>query len=208
MQIDSHTKFVKHWDTKLKHMLTLLPEPAILTQYPTEYEICSKVETNKVRSGLYIKGFSPLDGFTRIHSKYTYEQRQYPYTSKAWSACFSFSKGTIVKDAPYDSECPYLFFGEEFYITLMLFTRGYYFFSPNENIVFTLFNRKYRRTFWQDIPENKRINIQSRELIWNRILNNINMGTSRSIEQYMKFSDIESIKDKKMAKCAKTLRTN
>ena len=37
MQIDSHMRVVKNWDTKLKHMLNLLPEPAVLTQYPPEY---------------------------------------------------------------------------------------------------------------------------------------------------------------------------
>lgn len=213
LQIDSHSRLIKNWDTKLIHMLSLVPEPAVLTQYPPGYNFNDVYDRNKIRSGLYVQGFSPIDGFTRIQSHYTKDLRNFPYTSKAWSACFSFSKGSIVKDAPYDGNLEFLFFGEEMDITLRLFTRGYYFYSPNESVVFTMFDRKYRRTFWQDIDKKyrKKKELKSISVLRERIFesskktgNIYGLGDIRTLEDYEKFSDIEDILSKKMKHSAKT----
>lgn len=215
LQIDSHTRLIKDWDIKLKHMLSIVPEPAVLTQYPPPYDIKGMYDRNKIRSGLYVQGFSPIDGFTRIQSHYTKDIRHFPYTSKAWSACFSFSKGSIVKDAPYDGSLEFLFFGEEMDITLRLFTRGYYFYSPNESVVFTLFNRKYRRTFWQDIDKKYRKEKETNSIknLNDRIFklsdntdSIYGLGNIRTLDEYEKFSDIKSILSKKMKKTAKTFK--
>lgn len=209
LQIDSHSQFIKNWDSTLIWMLKLLPEPAVLTQYPPEYNNNGIYDKTKMRSGIYVQGFSPVDGFFRIQSNYTKDIRNIPYISRAWSACFSFSKGTMVKDAPYDPNLEFLFFGEEMDITLRLFTRGYYFYSPHINIIFTLFDRKYRRTFWQDIPKYNRVQKEriSIELLSNRMFiknEPYGLGNIRTIEKYCKFADIESIQKKKMNKYAKT----
>jgi hypothetical protein len=153
LQIDSHTMFVKDWDTILIKMLTTLPELSVLTQYPPEYDIDKRTfNTKKLRSGLYVEGINPKDGFTRIQSEYYKGRRNKstPFKSEAWGACFSFSKYHILMDAPYDPYLPYLFFGEELDITLRLFTRGWQFFSPHKNVVFTSFKRAHRNTFWGD----------------------------------------------------------
>ncbi len=210
LQIDSHSRFVKNWDIKLKHMLELLPHPAVLTQYPLEYtKENQKLDTHLIRSGLYIQGFGPKDGFTRIQSDIIgYRNRRfYPYTSKAWSACFSFSKGSIVKDAPYDITLHHLFFGEELDITLKLYTNGYYIFSPHRSIVFTLFKRDYRRTYWEDIPQSQRHSkeLESMQKIWKKILNN-DYGKIRSIDDYMKYACIKSFEELTLRKNAKSFR--
>lgn len=213
LQIDSHMRTIKNWDTILKHMLELVPEPAVLTQYPPEYNI-NKIDPNIIRSGLYIQGFGLKDRFTRIQSdiiNYN-NRRNFPYTSKAWSACFSFSKGTIIKDAPYDPTFEHLFFGEELDITLKLYTRGYYFFSPHISVFYTYFKRNYRRTYWQDIPSSKREPLEemSRHRLWKRILNNeigpTTFGIIRTIKEYMDFANISSFTESKLDPKAKTFR--
>ncbi len=155
MQIDSHSRFVEGWDTKLKHMLNLLPDKSVLTQYPPNYDLNDgSFDIDKIRSGLYIQGFGVPDKMTRVQSDIINSpklRQNFPYTSKGWAACFSFSKGNIVKDAPYDPLLPHLFFGEELDITLRLYTRGWHFFSPHENVIFTSFKRDHRRTYWQDL---------------------------------------------------------
>lgn len=231
LQIDSHMRCIKNWDSILKHMLELVPEPAVLTQYPPEYGIdqlycketaavCCVIKTtdeinpDKIRSGLYIQGFGLKDRFTRIQSDLIRpkDRRYFPYTSKAWAACFSFSKGNIVKDAPYDPTFEHLFFGEELDITLKLFTRGYYFFSPHISVFYTYFKRNYRRTYWQDIPAEERepLEEKSRHKLWKRILNNETgpdaFGTIRSVKDYMKFAQIESFLDSKLSPNAKAFR--
>lgn len=217
LQLDSHMRTVQNWDTILKHMLDLLPEPAVLTQYPPEYkpdknDFC---DPDIIRSGLYIQGFSPKDRFTRIQSDIIgieEKRRFYPYTSKAWAACFSFSKGNIVKDAAYESDFEYLFFGEELDITLKLFTRGYYLFSPYISVFYTLFKRDYRRTYWQDIPEESRKSkeILSRKKLMDRITgvgkNESVYGNVRTVDDYMKYACIKDFKECKLELYAKAFR--
>jgi len=201
LQIDSHMRCIKHWDTILKDMLELLPQPAVLTQYPPEYETNSPLDPSKIRSGLYIQGFGLKDRFPRIQSDLVNYVSYYPYISKAWAACFSFSKGSIIKDAPYDQTLEYLFFGEELDITLKLFYKGYYFFSPHISVFYTKFNREYRRTFWEDIPKEVRepLEEKSRHILWKRIL-------TQDTSEYMKFADILSFVDSKMHPNAKTFK--
>lgn len=213
LQLDSHTRAVNNWDTILKHMLDLLPVPSVITQYPSEYDLTETTYPDKVRSGLYIQGFGTKDRFTRIQSNLAIGRHYYPYTSKAWSACFSFSKGDIVKDGPYDQTFEHLFFGEELDITLKLYTRGYYFFSPHIPVFYTHFKRNYRRTYWEDIPVSERSEKEeeSRNRLWRRILNNEvgpdALGTTRTVKDYMKFADIDSFLGSIMNKKAKTFRT-
>jgi hypothetical protein len=243
LQIDSHMRVIKDWDYILKNMINVLPEPAVLTQYPPEYSIESTddLNTNITRSGLYIQGFGPYDRSTRIQSDLFDIQKEperkvnYPYTSRGWSACFSFSKGSIVKDAPYDPYLPHMFFGEELDITLRLFTRGYYFFSPHKTVIFTTFERNYRTTYWEDSSylQRKLFEACSRKRLCyklgtdfipekykntfpiyctigdNLLLKNIDkysLGKKRSIEDYKTFSDIMSFKKLRLNKTAKTFR--
>lgn len=214
LQIDSHMRCIKYWDHILKNMLNLLPEPAVLTQYPPEYNIDNDHIPNTIRSGLYVQGFGKLDKFTRIQSDIIKleNKRYYPYTSRAWSACFSFSKGSIVNDAPYDITLKHLFFGEELDITLKLFTRGYYLFSPHISVFYTYFKRNYRNTYWNDIPKSIRtpLEILSRYTLHKRIneyhIGKHAYGNIRSIKDYMKFAHIDDFKKCKMNKNAKTFR--
>lgn len=215
LQIDSHMRTIKNWDTVLKHLINLVPEPAVLTQYPPEYSLeTNNLDPNKIRSGLYIQGFGPKDHFTRIQSDFInpVNKRNFPYTSKAWSACFSFSRGNIVKDAVYESTFEYLFFGEELDITLKLFTRGYYFFSPHISVFYTLFKRSHRATYWLDIPIDQRQYLEEKSInkLWKRILNYEKgpcaYDTVRTIKDYMKFADIISFENSKLSTKAKAFR--
>lgn len=225
LQIDAHMRAIPKWDTILKHILRLLPEPAVLTQYPPEYmrkrtgpegtgtggTYEEYIDRTVVRSGLYIQGFGVKDRFTRIQSDIINNpDRHFPYTSKAWSACFSFSKGTLINDAPYDETLEHLFFGEEMDITLRLFTRGYYFYSPHVTVFYTFFKRHLRRTYWQDIPASIRepLELRSRIELRRRIHEGIDgyYGTVRTLKEYMKFADIEDIRKCKLSPCAKAFR--
>lgn len=217
LQIDSHMRTVKHWDTKLINMLKLLPKPAVLTQYPPEYSLeTGEFDPNTVRSGLYIQGFGHIDKFTRIQSDivekrckhFGFIKQYYPYVSRAWAACFSFSEGSIAKDAPYDIELEHLFFGEELDITLKLYTRGYNLYSPHVSIFYTMFDRKYRPTHWQDIPLSTRENaeLRSRCILHSRIQSGETYGSVRSVQDYMRFAQIKNFSKCMMEPDAKTFR--
>ena len=148
LQIDSHTFFLKHWDTILKRTLNKLPNKSCLTQYLPE------INNIKLRGQLKVIEIDKIDSFTRINSDYTEDSSKIFY-SNSWSASFSFSYGDICIDAPVDPYTPNLFFGEEMDITLRLYTRNWNFYSPNYIIGCTNFDRSYRKTFWENINYNK-----------------------------------------------------
>lgn len=172
MQIDSHTRVVRHWDTELVSMLEDLPPRSVLTQYPPEYREGGKCDINQVRSELYVECFG-RDRFTRIQSEFVPSGDKLPgvFVSEAWAACFSFSTYHIVLDAPYDPYTPYLFFGEELDITLRLWTRGWNFYSPGRSLVFTDFSRKNRKTIWSDHEQHthNEVRFLSNLRIYNRL---------------------------------------
>ncbi len=159
LQIDSHTRLIKSWDTILKNQLDLCPNPdkAVLTQYPLEFDNVPKKDRGdpikenwrigKMRSGLYIDKFGP-EGFTRIQSDYTDEIERSPYPGVGWAAGFSFSKGKFITDVPVDPYL-YLFFGEQMDIIIRGYCAGYDFYSPTLTIAYHIYTRDHRPTFWQ-----------------------------------------------------------
>ena len=83
-------------------------------------------------------------------------------------ACFSFSSGNLCREARYDYQTPFLFFGEEQDISQRAHTHGWKFYSPNENICWTTFDRSYRPTFWEN-PIADDLAALSRLRIWYRL---------------------------------------
>lgn len=226
LQIDSHTRMIKGWDTILKEQLNDCPSSKpVLTQYPLEYNVLKnekdqgdpvkeKWQIDKLRSGMYIQKFDDPDGFTRIQSDYTEEIRKYPFKSTTWAAGFSFSKGNFIIEAGYDPYTPFLFFGEEMDIAARAFTHGWDFFSPSKTVIFHNYKREHRSTFWEK-PEQKNLEILSRFRIYVRLgyinvnllpekykfilikLENWPLGTERTLEEWEKMCKMD-IKTEKM----------
>lgn len=214
LQLDSHTRLIKSWDTILKNQLSLLPNPdkSVLTQYPNEYKnIRNKNKRNdpieeqwdrgKLRGGMYIQKIEK-EGFTRIQSDYTTEGQRVPFKSYGWAAGFSFSKGRFIADVPID---PYLFlfFGEQMDIAIRAFTSGYDLYSPSVEIAYHIYSRDHRKTFWE-LTHQKPLEVLSRFRLYYKlgmikevnipkeyraILNNVNdygLGSIRTLEEYEK----------------------
>ena len=62
----------------------------------------------------------------------------------------------FLKDVPYDPWLPYIFEGEEMLLSARLWTNGYNFYMPNENICFHQYSdnkdKNYKRPlYWEDI---------------------------------------------------------
>lgn len=217
LQIDSHTRLIKSWDTILINQLNMCtnPEKSILTQYPLEFNNVSKQFRNdpikekwnmgKQRNGLYIQKIGK-EGFTRIQSDYTQDIVRQPYKSIGWAAGFSFSKGTIVKDVPIDPYL-YLFFGEQMDMAIRAYTHGYDLYSPTQTIAYHIYSRDHRKTFWELIHQ-KPLEILSRFRIYVKLgmirkrnipkeyrsilidLDKYNLGHERTLEEYEKEAKI------------------
>lgn len=167
LQIDSHTKFVKSWDTILKNMLNKLPEKSCLSNYVSTFDIkTGEINKRPLRGPMY-KYKRDNDGFDRYTSDYCVNMVK-PMISHGWSGCFSFSSSQIILDAPYDPNVPFLFFGEEMDIYERLKSRNWTMYVPNVPICFTSFDRSYRKTFWEH-SACKRIRYYSVKRVKNRL---------------------------------------
>ena len=150
LQIDSHTKFLTMgWDTILKKMLKLLPDKSCLSNYVPSFNYkTGKLNGLSLRGPMKIVKIDQKDKFMRFNSQYV-KTMDKPMKSYGWSGCFSFSSSYIIIDAPYDPYVPFLFFGEEMDIYLRLCSKAWTMYVPNVPICATVFDRSYRKTFWE-----------------------------------------------------------
>jgi hypothetical protein len=145
MQIDSHSKFVKDWDTKLLKMIKNIPDSkAVLSNYPNDWDTVNENDnTIPVFCDLTFEEkiikpkatlITPNDDFNTI---------------PIISGCFFFTKGTFLNDVPYDPELPHLFHGEEILFSIRLWTHGYNFYAPNERIIYHYYYRNDEPKYWE-----------------------------------------------------------
>jgi len=59
---------------------------------------------------------------------------------------------TIIEEVPYDPHLPHLFFGEESSIAVRLWTKGWDFYAPGQNIIYHLWERDHRPNF-RELPD-------------------------------------------------------
>lgn len=171
LQIDSHTRFVKNWDIILRNEINMVGPLSCLSNYVSTFDInTGNVIKSPLRGPMYVTEIDPKDGFPRFNSSYVKENTyKTPPVSKGWSGCFSFSSSQLINDAPYDPNTPFLFFGEEIDIYTRLHKHGWTMYVPTKPICFTLFDRSYRKTFWEH-PDCKLIAPISRKRVHNRLL--------------------------------------
>lgn len=200
-QIDSHTRFVKGWDTKAIDNIKKCPsKKAILTHYPRKIEefgasdsgvpvLCkSKFDNNGVVTFESVILAPPKSGVPR----------PVPFVSGG----FVFMPGTAVTDVPFDPDLPHLFQGEEILHSARLWTSGYDFFTPLDNIVYHQYERKDVPKFWSDVPDFSQG--QATTLRKVRQLLGLEqpaitqyaygMGKVRALEDYWKFAGIDVLK--------------
>ena len=146
LQIDSHTRFVENWDEELIDMLSKLKANSVISTYPKGYNKDNNnlPKTNKVnvlKLKKIRKGVPVLTSCVR--------ELQKPERNYYWAAGYSFCYGAIFKIVPFDPYLKNIFWGEEFIMSLRFFTSNIRIYTPHKNIVFTLWSRSYRHTFWE-----------------------------------------------------------
>lgn len=211
-QIDSHMRFVKHWDTKIIKQLESLNDPkAILSVYPPfcteemmKYPLDDKIYDNPADGGvMYTNGFrDPSTYFLSCASMSIKNDDYRAYTKNAFIAAGNFFTYTQAhKEVLHDKEM--YFYGDELPMSIRLFTHGWNVYSPGESYIYHQYERKN-----QKIPsvtnaiknENKRlmalldIKGSSKEF---------GLGTKRTLEEYEKFSGVD-FKNKKIYMVAET----
>jgi UDP-GlcNAc:polypeptide alpha-N-acetylglucosaminyltransferase len=162
MMIDSHNRFVTHWDDIVVSMYRKLPAAkGVLSHYPeawnnpeddlkvTNAPLDTRQTTTYLCNAKFVDhlGFPRLDGFVVGRKK---ECRPQPWAA----AGFLFADAKILTEVPFDPNLDYVFDGEEILYSVRMWTSGWDIFSPNRNILYHYYYRKKAKKFWSLLPPN------------------------------------------------------
>jgi UDP-N-acetylglucosamine (GlcNAc):hydroxyproline polypeptide GlcNAc-transferase len=202
LQIDSHMRFVKNWDSLIIQEWGKCEfEKAVLTCYPPEYryENGKEVFIDFPPAMMYINSF--YQGFIP-----TFDSKVLPgKITKPRKVCFAsggfiFCKGIVCKEVPHDREISFV---EEMAHSLRLFTYGYRMFCPTSWGMYHLYLRSKlgAHFFWSDFHEDLELKEQKiyekmqdtsdafqRDLLLNG--NPDLLGKESSYEDFQNFSGI------------------
>ena len=154
LQLDSHHRFVEHWDEKVIEMFNGLLEKGVkkplLTSYIPDY-FPEKDPVDRIQDCWYLcfDRFAPEGPLhTKPHLLEGWQTLDSPVPSRFLSAHFIFTFGIFNKEVPYD---PSLYFhGEEITMAVRAFTHGYDLFAPHRIIAWHNYGRDKDVKHWAD----------------------------------------------------------
>lgn len=214
-QIDSHMRFVKHWDTKLiEQLLSLNDKKAILSVYPpycTEemmhLPLDDKTYDNPVEGGImYTNGFrDTATYFLNCNSLPINDDDPRAYKRNVFIAAgnfFTFSEAH--KEVIHDKEM--YFYGDELPMSIRLFTYGWNVYNPGKSYIYHQYERKNQKfpsvTNAMLIESNRLaslLNLGDKK----EELGKFGLGKERTLKEYEEFAGL-NFKDKKVYMTAET----
>ncbi len=205
-QVDSHMRFVKHWDTKIiNQLLSLNDKRAILSGYPPAItpEMLTLPLNDKVFDNpsygtvMYARGFrTDVNGsyFISCASKLIKKDNPLAYKRNAFIASgnfFTFSQAH--REVRYDTSM--YFYGDEMPMSIRLYTYGWNFYNPGESFVYHLYKKEKQEFpgFKKDtmVKENERLKVLLGITKDDVIPLEFGLGKVRSIEDYEKTFGID-----------------
>ncbi|QHS63765.1 GlcNAc-transferase family protein [Chitinophaga agri] len=165
LQVDSHMRFIRNWDTVLIDMLLSLqqqgyPKP-VLTTYPPHFDPAGfeyeDVPPNQIifrefdRSGVF-----PIGWPAQIPD---WETLTGPVPARFLAGGFTFSIGAFCQEILDD---PHLYFmGEEINLAVRAYTHGYDLFHPHLNITWHYYSRRESPKHWEDHAATEAVEIHA-----------------------------------------------
>jgi len=219
-QIDSHTKFVKGWDTKCIDMINMIKDSnmskkPVLSHYPKEYDAYKDGELSddeRYNVPRMCKSFFNKRDMISFLGAQIMNSNKVPYNTPYIASGMFFCESYFLDELPYDPNLDYLFVGEEILHSIRFYTNGWDIYTPYENIIFHEYERKDKPKIWTDNPyysdlpafnkvkyyigmlqENEKNNIDK------HIINNIDkygLGKVRTLKDYYDFAGIDIINKK------------
>ena len=210
-QLDSHHRFVKGWDKKLKATLISLKKSGskkpILSSYLPSYDP-DKAGEERLDDvwRTYIDRFMPEGPIFIFPESIEGWKNQKPEKARFISGHFIFSYGSFCEEVPYD---PKLYFhGEETSLAVRAYTWGYDIFHLHRPWVWHHYTRDGKARHWDDVPLWEKLNNQSftryKKLLGMDGLRRAHipkygLGKIRSLSEYERYSGIR-FKDRKVQK--------
>lgn len=149
LQIDSHCRFIDHWDKHMVEMLdelrTQSPKP-VLSTYPPAYDPnIADEKKEQFLSRLIFREFSK-EGLPMLSS--TPLNAPSPVRGSYIAGGFIFGDGSFVRDVAND---PNIFFaGEEIAMAARAFTHGYDVYTPHRILLWHYYGRQKANKVWAD----------------------------------------------------------
>lgn len=157
LQLDSHHRFVEHWDEKcikmVKDLQKIGHKKPLLTGYISSFNPSNDpAERIPIPWKMNFDRFIPEGAvFFLPASIDDFRERVLPLPARFVSAHFIFTLGKWVKEVPYD---PYYYFhGEEINLAVRSYTWGYDLFHPHIVVAWHEYTRKGRTKHWDDVKE-------------------------------------------------------
>jgi hypothetical protein len=155
LQLDSHHRFVKGWDTMMLedfYQAKMVSKRPILTTYLTPFEVGQDPETYELSPCLMSQYEFSQDKLlmSRPYHIMDHKERTHVIRARTMSGHFFLADGSFLKEVPYD---PDMYFGgyvEETTLSLRSFTNGYDFFSPYRQYIWHEYTRNGRPKHWED----------------------------------------------------------
>ncbi|CAK4298718.1 unnamed protein product, partial [Aphanomyces euteiches] len=137
LAIDAHSQFLPDWDTKIvEEWLRTENEMAVLTSYPLDYKFMGPDLTIPERYSSHLCNYLPRRNIQKvpvIRGMMLIDDSEAPQMSTLWGGCLSFSKCHAERRAGNDKHTNWLFWGEEYLCSMLLWTRGYDLYSPSRH---------------------------------------------------------------------------
>jgi hypothetical protein len=215
LQLDSHHRFVKNWDTLCIKMIKDLQNKGYAKPLLTGY-IPSFDPENDPEKRILVPWKMNFDKFIEnkivvfLPGEFSEEEKRLnePIKSKFYSAHFCFTLGIFSIEVQHD---PLLYFiGEEINIAMRAYTFGYTLFHPNCVIAWHEYTRKGRSKHWDDDKEWWKIDKESKEHYSDLLTKFLNgegistlkggkelygLGTHKTFKEYESFTGLQFKKD-------------
>lgn len=204
LQLDSHHRFVEHWDEQLIEMLKGLQKDGYKKPLLTGY-ISSFDPDNDPAARTMVPWKMNFDRFIPEGAVFflpasidSHKELTKPIPSRFYSAHFCFTLGKFCKEVPHDPD--YYFHGEEISIAVRAYTWGYDLFHPHKIIAWHEYTRKGRTKHWDDDKKwgekNSSCHLRNRKLFeMDGEKNDIDFGrygfgSKRTLKDYEKYAGL------------------
>ena len=139
LQIDAHTRFAEHWDSRFINMLQSIgSDKPLLSTYPAPFEYIDGKEHLYADRGMQQMVLKRIKRnlSTTLGTEILKDDSK-PVASKFIGAGQIFTLGQFCRDVEYDPEL--YFEGEEISLAARAYTQGYDLFCPNEDLLWHLY---------------------------------------------------------------------
>ena len=159
MQLDSHHRFIKGWDTTLIDMLESVrdvsPKPLLTAYVPSfDPENDPKGRVQEPWKQDFDRFIPEGTHFTRPSTIDDWKERTKPMRARFYSAHFAFADGSFAIEVQHDPEM--FFHGEEVSIGARAFTHGYDLYHPHIPVVWHEYTRVGRVKVWDDFTQRQK----------------------------------------------------